>query len=650
MTVLPGAVAAEAAQERRPRGPAPAWLPRGWPAPWRQPALVAVAVWLLCIPGALWIPDAIDRSPFTLAGSASPLLVGMALASAGFLLAIRWPGEVTAAVGAGLFAGWVVLTLHTALHGTPYGFDGLSNDSARLSAQAERYTTTLRAVDGIVSSVPSEYPPLFPWLIARAAVWSGTPAWRLLGISETLLVSATIVASFLLWRRMLPGGVALAVTIAVFAAFYQPQKAYEVLALDVSLPWALAAFGGPPRGRLSWLASGLIGGLEVLTYEAYLVFAALGILALIARGLRTSGERLRQAGRAAAIALVALLVSSWYVLPYLRWIASHHQQTMIGRFQDPLLAANPFPFLSLTPLGVLCALGVVGLLWYRRSTWWATPLLALVLSDYAYRFLAQVWSLYSGNHLVAEYTLWAVQATLLAAGVLTVARAVPALLRRLSIASTRGLGALGVGALALLAGTSAWYAWMPGAPRAAGLLTNPALTGAYNQTSNAFMQPLPDGRYPRYAPAQRVKWFPIDPIIRDVQSVLGRRAAPVTLSWSEKLFAIEPWPGYIGVGADAAPGSEQWLSRFEALERLARVRSPRAFAAASAHTRFGPIDVFVLRYQRSGKSTYWTWQPLSYPGTLRFTPEQFSSGAFRLFRNLPLGTIVAVRLPDGNRG
>jgi len=639
MSVLPGALAVEAPQEPRPRR---ARLRQG------RPALVAVAVWLLCIPGALWIPHAIDRSPFTLAGSASPLLIGMALVSLGFLLGIRWPGEVAAAVGAGLFAGWVVLALHTALHGTPYGFDGLSNDGARLSAQAERYTTTLRAVDGIVPSVPSEYPPLFPWLIARAAVWSGTPAWRLIGISETFLTSATIIASFLLWRRMLPGGVALAVTIAVFAAFYQPQKAYEVIALDVSLPWALGAFGTPPRGRLSWVGAGIIGGLEILTYEAYLAFAALGILALIVGRLRVGPGRRRHAARVAGIALLALLISSWYVLPYLRWLASHHQQTMIGRFQDPLLAVNPFPFLSLTPLGALCALGAIGLLWYRRSAWWATPLLALVLSDYVYRFLAQVWSLYSGNHLVAEYTLWAVRATLVAAGVLTVARAAPALLRRLSVARPPGLAALGVGALALLAGTSAWYAWMPGAP-AAGALTNPALTRKYNQTSNAFMQPLPDGRYPHYAPAQRIKWFPIDPIIRAVHDVLGPRASPVTLSWNEKLFAIEPWPGYIAVGADAAPGSEQWLTRFQTLQRLARIRSPRAFAAASARTRFGPIDVFVLRNQPVGRSSYWIWQPLSYPGLVRFAPEQFSSGAFRLFRDLPLGTIVAVRLPGGAR-
>jgi hypothetical protein len=37
-------------------------------------------------------------------------------------------------------------------------------------ADATRYTVTSAGSDGVVAGVPSEYPPLYPWLIGKAAV------------------------------------------------------------------------------------------------------------------------------------------------------------------------------------------------------------------------------------------------------------------------------------------------------------------------------------------------------------------------------------------------------------------------------------------------------------------------------------------------
>ena len=56
-------------------------------------------------------------------------------------------------------------------------------------------------------------------------------------------------------------------------------KAYEVLALIVFIPWAVATFGDPPRGRLHWLPAGLIGGLSIVLNWAFIIYGALGILA-----------------------------------------------------------------------------------------------------------------------------------------------------------------------------------------------------------------------------------------------------------------------------------------------------------------------------------------------------------------------------------
>jgi hypothetical protein len=165
-----------------------------------------------------------------------------------------------------------------------------------------------------------------------------------------------------------------------------------------------------------------------------------------------------------------------------------------------------------------------------------------------------------------------------------------------------------------------------------------------SDTTGAFMFPLPDGRYPRFdPPGTRISWFPVDPIEADVSSVDGPDASPVTLSPSELLFAYVRWPGYLAVADTSAGATTQWFSRYAALVRLARVTSPAAFAERSAHTAFGPIDVFILH----SAGLRWTWASRgSVPEkTVLFTPAQFGSADFTVFTSLPAHIVVAVRRP-----
>lgn len=609
---------------------------------WDHPGVLAVVVWLLCLPVAIVLPDAIDISPLTIRGSAAPLIVGLVLVAVGVLIGRtkRVPGAVGMAAGA--FAGWVVLTMHTGLHGTPYGFGGLVGDAGRLAAQVERYTTTVHSADGIVGSVPAGFPPLFPWLVGRASAIAGVPAWQMLGIAEALAMSVAILGGFLLWRRLLPDAVALAVTIAIFAVFMDPARPYQVIALILVFPWALATFATPARGRLGWLAAGILGGVQILLYPPYLMFSALGILALIvlvARSAPARGPYLRHVG---GVVAVSLLVSSWYFVPVLVSAAAHGAQVFAFPYANPVPnAANPFPFLSLaTPLDVLTAIGVLGLVWYRRRAWWALPLILLTLSAYVYRFGAQAIFVGTGNTLLFASTTVLATAALATAGVLTLARAVPAVLKRMSAAEPPGLRTFALVAVVVWAATGAWYEWIPGAPTVSSPVFNPALTSSYNEASAAFRQPHPDGSYSRYAPARgRLRWFPVDPIVRDVHSVLGPGARPVTLSTSEQLFATEPWPGFIAVDPTAAAGTSRWSSRFAALQELSHVTKASAFGRASAHTADGPIDVFILR----AAGSTWDWTADDQRGTVRFKPNQFASPTFAIFRDLPSGLVMAVR-------
>jgi hypothetical protein len=117
----------------------------------------------------------------------------------------------------------------------------------------------------------------------------------------------------------------------------------------------------------------------------------------------------------------------------------------------------------------------------------------------------------------------------------------------------------------------------------------------------------------------------------------------VTLSPSELLFAYVRWPGYLAVADTSAGATTQWLSRYAALAQLARVTDPAAFAERSAHTAFGPIDVFILH----DAGSRWTWASKgSVPEKpVSFTPGQFSPANFVVFRNLPGHIVVAVRRP-----
>ena len=53
-------------------------------------------------------------------------------------------------------------------------------------------------------------------------------------------------------------------------------------------------------------------------------------------------------------------------------------------------------------------------------------------------------------------------------------------------------------------------------------------------------------------------------------------------------------PGYIAVNMGAAGTNTNWPARYAALRQLSQVTDPAAFAAAAAHTQFGPVDVFIL--------------------------------------------------------
>jgi hypothetical protein len=614
-----------------------------------NPSLAALITWLVCLPVAFAAAAIGQGDPFRLRVAMIPVAVLVAGVIAVGLATRRLPADLASGIAAGLAGGWVAFTLRVAVHGTPFGFGGLGSDAGRLAAMANRYSHAWRSSDGIVPSVPSNYPPLFPWVVGRLSALLHVPAWRLLSPAEAITLSFAVIAGYLLWRRLLPGPVALALSLPVLVCFSLPEKSYEILALAVFIPWAVATFGDPPRGRLHWLPAGLIGGLSIVLYWAFIVFGALGVLALAVLTWRASPDRARYVRHVALTILVAVVVASWYWIPYLGWGLLHGSSQVEYQYQGGGIQNSPLLFLSPTPLGVLELIGVAGLVWWRGRVWWGRPLLLLTGSAYAYWLLGLISFVVAKHHLLLQDTPRMIGLLLAAAGVLTIAQAAPGVVRRLSVGTVpAGLPALALCLLIIWTGFTAWQAWMPGGPTSPTGLLQPPVNSERNDTTAAFTTPLPGGSYSRAAPASmRNPPFPTGIMQKDVASVLGANAAPVTLSASEQLFAFVNWPGYIGVTFGAAGIDTNWPARYADLEKLSRVTGPAAFAAAaSARTEFGPIDVFIL--QRADPA-HWTWEPAGSPEpAITFTPAQFSSDAFTVFDDLPGNFVLVVRQSQGS--
>ncbi|MFA1537985.1 arabinofuranosyltransferase [Actinomadura monticuli] len=600
----------------------------------RSPAALAVAAWAVATPIAMLLPDVAGRNPFTPRGAVLPIAVGGLLLAAGLAFAaVRRDAsrtEAASGIAAGLLAAWVALALRTSLHGTPFGFAGLVGDEGRMSAMATRYTATAVPTDGIVAGTATEYPPLFPWLVGRGAALLDVDAWRVLGDAQTLTISGAVLVTFLLWARLVPAPAALAVSAAALATFADPRKAHEVVALAVFVPWVAATFGRPPRGRLHWLPAGVLGGLVVATYLGFVLWGAAGILVLAWLAWRAADDRRRYLAYLGKVVAVAAVTAGWYVVPYGLALLRDGGQMVSDQFPAPAITGEPFPFLAVTPLGVLQTVGLLGVIWYRRAAWWATPLLCLVASAYLYRAVAASRYIVTGHTGLYYHTARMITVVLAIAGVLTIVRAAPGLVRRLATRDTIPHGVTAT-ALAGLIGWSAftyWHSWTPPTSDVA------AAGGTRRYATLAHTEPRPDGGLPRYAPARpTTRWFPVTPIRNAVAGVLGADAAPRTLSYDERLFAYLPWPGYIAVDRTAASSTTLWDDRHAALAALAAIPDPDAFAAASANTRFGRIDVFVLR---AASASSWVW------GDVRFRPAQFAPTHFTV-RTLPNDTVVAIR-------
>jgi hypothetical protein len=270
--------------------------------------------------------------------------------------------------------------------------------------------------------------------------------------------------------------------------------------------------------------------------------------------------------------------------------------------------------------------GFVLLVRYCRRERWARYLLAIALSTLLYRWFFVVVFNATGNSGILEYTARLSDPVLtigLVLGLRQLRRDLRALPLR-PVAATAVTAAAPIALVATVATILGVY-WQHERLGASG----------FNMAQIAQATPLPDGRPGRYAGEANVSQptFPATAVRRDVESVLGRGALPVALSYSEEIAVYYPFYLYSSFHALSANSMSLWPKRYAALVQLSTVQDPAAFAAAATKTAFGPIDVFILK--RSGR--YLVWRT-----GVRYTAHQFSPAYFTAFHESN-GTSIYVR-------
>jgi hypothetical protein len=595
---------------------------------WLSPGTVSVVTFLLVTPVAYVLAHA-GGSPtgggprtWSLPVAAS-LLGGVVL---GFAALRRLPAWVTGAT-AGLAGAWAMLALSTIFRGTPFPPFGLLGDAGRLTALATRYSVTPFSSDAWVPGYPGDYPPLFPWAVGRISALTGVEAWKLVGRAEFVVTGAAIVVGFLLWRRIVSDWTALLITVTLFSTMASPQKAYEVIALVAFIPWLLSTAVRPPRGRMHWLPAGIIGGLIFLSYYGWFIFGILGLATIVVIAWRGEPNRRAYVLYLLKITAVAFVISSWYLVPYIR--ASLGGTDSLGDLNGSGGSFDDmFPFLSFTVPGVLALIGLVGLLLLVRTAWWAKPLLALAVGAFLYRVLTVAGLVLTNHSQLSQYAGRLVDGVLWVAGVLVLAHAVPRLAARFSWTAPRNLIAVGVAVLVGYVGLGFTTTWLPTGPLG-------------NYTVRAYGEPYPDGHYLTSDPTQRTDWFPVAPVQQAVEAVYGPDVRRVSLSVDDRLYAYLPWPGYLST--DRIGVFIKWDQRYAEVQKLAAIKDPSAFAAAAANTAFGAIDIFVLKAEGGS----WNFSAaLGYnggTGTVSFAPEQFDSAHWVVRTDLPEDIVVAIR-------
>jgi galactan 5-O-arabinofuranosyltransferase len=352
-------------------------------------ALWMVPATALVVAGVWWAADNADLpSPLSslnvalLNGAATLLTLGLGVGWA--IWGRRWPrllADLTVVAVACFAAGSLLLILS----GTPWGLWGLFGDQAFRNEAVTRFVQHLGSADYAYLGLPAHYPPLVPWLEARAANLVGVPGWHMVKYGEVVLAALVPLLSYALWRRVVAPPVAAAVVTFTTLVVAEYNKIDQWIALALLVPWWLDAFRDarrPDVRRIPAVVHGLIAGVLLTSYTFYFIPMAMATVAGLGLDIARRRAWLSSVLRMAIIVVVGLVVSAWYWWPFLRMRLAG---VPFEDFQTRWFAEKHAEVVSPLEISVVGLLAVAGLVYlaaggFRRRL--GEGLLLTVLAGY----------------------------------------------------------------------------------------------------------------------------------------------------------------------------------------------------------------------------------------------------------------------------
>ncbi len=555
----------------------------------------------------------------------APSLRSVALLGIGLVVLVRLASgtrfdALLADVSAALVGVFCSFSVAVALHGTPWSLYGLDGDQMFRTEQITHFAATWRLDDFAYRGLPGFYPPLFPWLLGRAADLTGVEAWRTVRPFQIVMTLVIPVAAYLIWRRLVTPWLAVGVTAVVSLLLANPVKVDEWLVLLIIVPWWFDAFRDVRRaGARRWpsWAHGVIAGLLLLTYTYYFLPLALAtVVGLVVDWRR--GRPLRPAlVRFGWIVGIGLAVSAVYWVPTaLYFLRGHPFYNTQFRWNTQSLSVLPSP-IRFTFAGAVMVAGLVYMALRAHRDRVAESLAVLTGSVYLYFAIGFCLAVLDRPILVFHAEVLLLYG-MTAAGALA-AGAAASWLRKVSV--TPALAIL-LSAAVLFTATDTYLGSVTGTPAVA----------AHNTR-------LPGGGYGRYSSSPHgIFEVPVGGAsAQQLHDIVlkghPRSWRPVLLSARTDILGLYPTYAFLHWAAIYSNGFAQYHDRVDFITELSREQDPATFARLARENQFDPIDAFVLAV--NGERLEFTYRLDNFPyafdnHTVTFARSQFDPQEFTI--------------------
>ena len=561
---------------------------------------------LLCPAGVVMVRER-HINPLSTQGVLAPVAYAFAVVVVIGVISLLVNRPWVAGLAVGTIAAWASASVAASLVGTPYGYGSMSGDAGRMSALATYFATTVRPSDAADPDLPIEYPPLYPMVTGRIAAVTGKQAWLLLAPMQMLLVGLAVVAGFIIWQRLVPLALAIPLSLAPWAGLAEPSKGNEILVLSVFLPLVLATFTSTPTRRpLHPLAAGVAFGIMVPLYPNFLILGLIGITMVLVRGWLVDEDRAAYVARAVVVVLTAAVLSAWYLGPLLVTYAVGDIEVVADLFRSGSLANSQFVLFARKTefISALQVLGLLGIVLFWRSCWWAAPLGLLAGGIIVMKALMLVrYTAPPGHSFMLLYTPYVMSYLFAAAGLLTVGevarRSWPHVKARTG-APRRLTVVVGVAVLcAVFAAPAYMTAWAVQPRGVADTNASDQSVPPSSMAGFAHSEYLPTLRRPAYPWPVMATGFPSTAVNETIQAT-AHSEDPIVLSGDQRLFAFHWYPNWLPPSRTSSNASAQWDARYAWLRSAAATPESATLAQRLADTPFGPIDVLVLEKEYDG--------------------------------------------------